>query len=107
MVETKRMLGLTSRGWRRGEAQDNGSIWWFTKAIAPGLDAVLRFDNGINVSSLEYSDVTQTLGIVDFGPDDPGWTAVRPNAIVLSELDPIIVSEVMRDLESLGEFEDA
>lgn len=104
-VDTKRLLGLTSRGWRRGDAQDNGNIWWFTKPIGPGLDAVLRFESGLIVGALEYTDPTQTLGIVDFGPGEPNWSSVRANAIRLSALDPIIVSEVIRDLESLGTAE--
>ena len=102
VVESKRILGLSSRGWRRGQAQDAGIVSWFSKQVGPEIDAVVYFEEGIGVDSLEYSDPTQTLTLVDFGPDEPGWWSARAQTIKLGELDPIVVSEVIRDIVSLG-----
>ncbi|MBP9085442.1 MAG: DUF4132 domain-containing protein [Kofleriaceae bacterium] len=101
VVETKKLLGLLSRGWRKGEAQDAGCIFEMYKMINPGLFASLPFAMGLNAGSMDYVDPTQTLGIVAFASSNPSWP-LRPNQILLTAIDDVTLSEVIRDIESLG-----
>jgi predicted DNA-binding WGR domain protein len=104
-VETKRVMALLTRGWRKGSAHDNGHVPYFYKPIAKGLDAGLQI-SGINVSSMEYTDAVQELGFIDFGDGEPAWGSVRAGAVPLAAIDPIVMSEVLRDVESLGQLPD-
>ncbi|AKV04754.1 Molybdate metabolism regulator [Labilithrix luteola] len=101
-VETKKVIGLQSRGWRRGSAHDNGTVPYFYKPITRDLNAGIQIENGIYVGSMDYTDPTQTLGIVDFGPGEPDWGRVRSNAVPIATIPAVVLSEVIRDLESLG-----
>ncbi len=101
VVETKKILGLLSRGWRKGTAQDAGCIFEVYKNIRPGLVAVLPFEMGLNAGGMEYVDPTQKLGIIDFAADEPNWST-RSNLFDLSTIDDVTLSEVIRDVESMG-----
>ncbi|WP_051796956.1 DUF4132 domain-containing protein [Catenuloplanes japonicus] len=48
---TGRVLGLESRGWRRGTAEDNGVQDWIERPIADGLTAAIMLDPGIAVGA--------------------------------------------------------
>jgi hypothetical protein len=98
-VDTSRVLGLLSRGWRKGAAEDGGLVNGIYKPITPDLAAFLDL-SGIDASSLADSDPVQELGLVTFGAGDPSWGIQSPAP--LGSVDPIVVSEVLRDLESLG-----
>ncbi len=105
VIETKRVMGLLTRGWRKGSAHDNGLVPYFYKPIAKGLNAGLQI-SGINVSSMEWTEKTQELGFVDFGDGEPYWDQVRHGAVELASIDPIVMSEMVRDVESLGQIPD-
>lgn len=97
-VPTGRVLGLVNKGWRRGQAQDGGGIWYFIKPL--GADKVIELDlePGIIVGLVnEYPE--QTLGEVKVGT--PGhWGDIKaPEAF--SALDAISASELIRDMEAL------
>jgi predicted DNA-binding WGR domain protein len=100
-IESKKLLGLLSRGWRKGAAQDAGGIYELTKTIRPDLVAVLPFMNGLNAGGMDYVDATQTLGPVQFGTSPPGWGQVT-SPLPIASLDDVILSEVLRDVSSLG-----
>lgn len=102
VVETKKVVGLQSRGWRRGSAHDNGTVPYFYKPITRDLNAGIQIENGIYIASMDYTDPTQTLGIVDFGSGEPYWGGVRPNAVEVKTIPAVVLSEVIRDLEALG-----
>ncbi|WP_137937957.1 DUF4132 domain-containing protein [Chitinivorax sp. B] len=97
VVPTGRVLGLSNKGWRRGDAQDGGSIWYFTKAVGKKM-VELNLDPGIIVGMVdEYPE--QTLQTVSTGHPN-GWGSVdTPEAF--NTLDSIAVSELIRDMESL------
>jgi hypothetical protein len=71
------------------------------KNIRPGLVAVLPFEMGLNAGGMEYVDPTQKLGIIDFAADEPNWST-RSNLFDLSTIDDVTLSEVIRDVESMG-----
>jgi len=82
-VPTGKVLGLESRGWRRGSAEDHG---WQTTIDRPVLDGTvwrLGLDPGI---------------VVDMPMMNPEQT-IRPSG--LASLDPITCSEILRDLHGL------
>ncbi len=105
VVETKKLLSLMSRGWRKGEAQDAGSIFEVYKPISADLIASLPFEMGLNAGGMEYVDATQTLGAIDFSPTEPSWGGARSDAVALSSIDEVVLSETIRDVEAMGTVE--
>ena len=104
VVETKKLLSLMSRGWRKGAAQDAGSIFEVYKPINSELIASLPFEMGLNAGGMDYVDPTQTLGEIDFSPTEPSWNR-RSDAVLLSTLDEVVLSETIRDIEAMGRVE--
>ncbi|KWF15380.1 WGR and DUF4132 domain-containing protein [Burkholderia ubonensis] len=99
-VPTGRVLGLVNKGWRRGEAQDAGCIWYFTKPLGAGKVIELSLDPGIIVGAVDmYPE--QALGALQTGSPS-NWGGVR-EPDVLSTLDEISASELIRDLEGMRE----
>jgi len=103
VVETKKVLGLSSRGWRKGPAHDAGWIYEVYKPIRSDLIASLPLEKGISAGGMDYVDPTQTLGKVDFAPSVPDWARSRSDAVPVDSIDEVLISEVMRDIESMGE----
>ncbi|WP_426340388.1 WGR and DUF4132 domain-containing protein [Pseudoduganella sp. S-14] len=98
VVPTGRVLGLVNKGWRRGQAQDAGGIWFFHKPLTRSRVIELTLDPGIIVGMVdEYPE--QTLQTVSVGSPS-SWGEIRA-AESLAILDPIATSELIRDLESL------
>ncbi|MDR3004307.1 MAG: DUF4132 domain-containing protein [Acidovorax sp.] len=97
-VPTGRVLGLVNKGWRRGQAQDGGGIWYFTKPLGQHKVIELYLDPGIIVGMVdEYPE--QELGDVHVGKPASWGEIDKPEAFTL--LDPISASELIRDLEAL------
>ena len=101
-VPTGKVLGLESRGWRRGEAQDGGVIGWFERWV-PGPEGevlvMLELDPGIIAgAATEWEE----QAIVHVAVANDGYLphgqrrASRPK---LGQLHPIVVSELIRDAE--------
>jgi len=97
-VPTGRVLGLANKGWRRGQAQDSGCIWYFSKPLGTSRVIELSLDPGIIVGMVdEYPE--QKLGQVQVGKPS-GWGDMQ-DAEALHLLDPISASELIRDMEGL------
>ncbi|XDF34541.1 DUF4132 domain-containing protein [Paracidovorax avenae] len=97
-VPTGRVLGLVNKGWRRGQAQDGGGIWYFTKPLGADRVIELHLDPGIIVGMVdEYPE--QELGDVQVGKPT-AWGEMQ-NAEPIGRLDPISASELVRDMEGL------
>ncbi len=89
---TGRVLSLTNRGWRRGEAQDAGIVGWMDRPLPGGLRAQLDLEPGIVTGDVAHFP-EQTLGAVAV------TRGGRP--VPLGELAPVVFSELVRDLASL------
>ncbi|WP_239141763.1 DUF4132 domain-containing protein [Actinoplanes campanulatus] len=89
-VPTGAVLGLERRGWRRERPIDNGVQVQITVSPVDGLEVVLDLDPGIVVGAVDVFP-EQTLGELGY----------RGRVAALGDLDPAVVSEVLRDLESL------
>ena len=97
-VPTGKVLGLVNKGWRRGQAQDGGGIWYFTKPLGAHKVIELHLDPGIIVGMVdEYPE--QTLGEVQVG-QPAAWGELR-NPQAFATLDDVAASELIRDLEAL------
>jgi len=98
VVPTGRVLGLVNKGWRRGQAQDGGGIWYFQKPLSSTKVIELTLDPGIIVGMVdEYPE--QTLQEITVGSPS-NWGEIGA-AESLAILDPIATSELIRDIESL------
>ena len=97
-VASTRVLGLASKGWRRGESIGGGMISSFQKPVDGSRMIELVFEPGIYAGMVsEYPE--QSLGAVTVGTLT-SWGGIQPGAS-LSTLDPIAASELIRDIESL------
>ncbi len=98
VVPTGRILGLVNKGWRRGEAQDGGGIWYFTKPLSRNVVIELSFEPGIIVGLVgEYPE--QKLHELHVGVQ-ANWGGMQ-DAKPFSTLDAIAASELIRDMEAL------
>ncbi|WNV84677.1 DUF4132 domain-containing protein [Umezawaea sp. Da 62-37] len=96
-VPVGKLLGLTNRGWRRGEPQDAGVECWITRPV-PGGTLVVNLDPGIAVGVVTMFE-EQRLTNVWLNDRGGDW---RPRGSrTFGELDPITASEVLADLSSL------
>ncbi|HYO58609.1 WGR and DUF4132 domain-containing protein [Archangium sp.] len=96
-VPTGKVLGLETRGWRRGPPQDAGVVGWMEKHLGPERMVELELDPGLYTGMLSESP-EQTLGtVVVRKPNTWGKEGTYP----LGTLDPILFSELVRDLEGL------
>ncbi|MEV6984166.1 DUF4132 domain-containing protein [Sphaerisporangium sp. NPDC051017] len=82
-VPTGAVIGLERRGWRRGEPQDAGWQSWIERDVPDGRTITIGLNPGIAIGYLEFAD-EQTL-----------------EGIALDGLDPITVSEILRDLREI------
>ena len=98
-LPTGKVLGLDSRGWRRGPPQDGGVVCWYEKHVQGGLTVSMDLDPGIFTGIISESP-EQTLGSITISKGGGGWYA-QDKALPLGDLPPIVFSELVRDLESL------
>jgi hypothetical protein len=87
-VPSGAVLGLESRGWRRGSMRDGGTQTSVTPSLAEALE--LELDPGIAVGAVDLFP-EQILGPLRF----------HRRSATFGDLDPVVVSEVIRDLEML------
>ncbi|HLU75780.1 MAG TPA: DUF4132 domain-containing protein [Nonomuraea sp.] len=81
-VPSRAVLGLERRGWRRGDPQDAGWQGWIEKDV-PGGTVTVGLDPGLIVGDPDFAE-EQTL-----------------TGVALDGLDPITVSEILRDLREI------
>jgi predicted DNA-binding WGR domain protein len=97
-VPTGKVLGLVNKGWRRGQTQDGGGIWYFTKPLGANQVIELRLDPGLVVGIVDHFP-EQTLGEVQVGQPSSSGDLQHPEPF--ATLDAIKASELIRDLEAL------
>lgn len=99
-VPTGKVLGLANVGWRRGPAQDSGCIWTYDKGVDTARTLELTFEPGIIVGMIdEYPE--QVLQEITLGrAQRSGWHRDGDLA-AFDALDPILASELIRDMERL------
>jgi hypothetical protein len=99
-VPVGKVLGLTKRGWERGNPEDNGVERWISKRLPGDRYLVVQLEEGIAVGMVEeFPD--QPLGEVwlDDGPGD--YRGFDPHPLRFGDLDAVTVSELLADLTQL------
>jgi hypothetical protein len=96
-----KLLGLTSRGWRRGEPMDAGVECWISRSLPGGRYLVISLDPGIPVGiPSDFSD--QTLEKVGLASrPDQFWMGRGEPTGTFADLDPVTASEILADLATL------
>jgi hypothetical protein len=98
-VPTVRLLGLTRRGWQRGEPQDAGVEQWITRPL-PGKGAVvINLNPGLAIGAHDTFP-EQTLEHIWITTSTDGDWYPRPGP-KFGELNPITASEILADLTEL------
>ncbi|MEU6589682.1 DUF4132 domain-containing protein [Streptomyces sp. NPDC046881] len=96
-VPVGKLLGLTKRGWERGEPQDAGVERWFHRRIDDDRYLVIGLDEGIAVGALDvFPDQTFENVWLDSLPGDYWHSRAYP--LRFGDLDPVIASEILADL---------
>ena len=95
-----KILGLTKKGWVRGEPQDAGVECWITRPFPDCAALVARLDPGIIIGLVdEFPEISFTS--VWYSPSGRGdWSAPK-DAPPTYDVDPITTSELLAELESL------
>ncbi|ACU36940.1 DUF4132 domain-containing protein [Actinosynnema mirum] len=101
-VETGRLLSLVRRGWERAEPQDAGVEPWMVKRLGPTRVLVLDLDPGLYVGAVSLISDKQRLAALTLErPASYYWNPQGKETPSLSTLDPVVLSELIADLESL------
>jgi hypothetical protein len=99
-VPVGKVLGLTSRGWDRGEPQDAGIECWISRRLPGDRYLVIDLDPGIAVGAVAALP-DQTLRTVALaGSPDRLWRGGGPTNS-FADLDPVTASEILADLTTL------
>ncbi|GAA3458187.1 DUF4132 domain-containing protein [Saccharothrix longispora] len=99
VVPVGRLLGLTKRGWERGQPQDAGVECWITRPLADGGSVVVNLDPGIAVGIPHEFPEQKLTDIWVTDASGPGW---RPRGgRTFGELDPVTASEVLAEFTAL------
>jgi hypothetical protein len=95
-IPTGKVLGLENRAWRRGPAQDAGWVWWYVKPFSEVLEFQLTINPGIGMGFVNEYPIQTVEGVsISRGAYNRG------NVPTFGSLDPILVSELIRDIEGL------
>ncbi|GAA0486528.1 hypothetical protein Ade02nite_10340 [Paractinoplanes deccanensis] len=97
-VPTTKLLGLERRGWRREAPQDGGVQGRFELAVAAGVEVAVEIDPGIAVGYIdEFPEQKITMVMLHNGTGNR-WHHDPHGQIALGTLDPVVASEIIRDL---------
>lgn len=96
VVPTGNVLKLEKSGWRRGEAQEAGCIFWMHWGCSAG-SFILPLDPGMIVGMPPLDDPEQRLGTITLTKD--GW---GEDELPLSQATKTLLSEVIRSLDVLS-----
>ncbi|MGH3240842.1 MAG: DUF4132 domain-containing protein, partial [Spirillospora sp.] len=99
-VPVGKVLGLTSRGWRRGEPMDAGVECWISRPVAPGRFLVIELDPGIAVGAPDLMPDQTLQAVALTSTPDALWSGADPVG-TFADLDTITASEVLTDLATL------
>lgn len=103
-VATGSVMGLVNRGWERGHAQDGGWVGDFTKPLGNSLCAVANLDPGTVVGDMSYEPSQKIPEITIHNVSESRWN--RGDPLPLSSLDPVMTSELLRDIDLLAPYQE-
>ena len=103
-VATGSVMGLVNRGWERGQAQDGGWVGDFIKPLGAGLCAVASLDPGTVVGDMSYEPKQRITEITVHNVTENRWN--WGDALPLASLDPVMTSELLRDIDLLAPYQE-
>jgi hypothetical protein len=92
-----KILSMEYKGWERGSPQDAGVVHAMYKPLGDGRWVELQLSEGLWVGMMSETP-EQNLGAIAVVNDRDAW---EKTAIRLDSVDPIEMSEVLRDLEMM------
>ncbi|NUP51210.1 MAG: DUF4132 domain-containing protein [Catenulispora sp.] len=102
-IPVGRLVGLTRRGWRRGEAWDNGVEVFLLRPLPGDRALIVNMEPGIGVGMVATSG-PQTLTDVWIARDGVAdWSPREGACDPFGTLDPVTASEILRDLTEVTE----
>ncbi|HWS39260.1 MAG TPA: DUF4132 domain-containing protein [Actinoplanes sp.] len=97
VVPTKKVLTLDRRGWIRHEAANAGISHGFDRPAGPGRVLTVHLDPGI-VGQVGYHEEQKLVALYLHDGGVSPWALTEGRSLPLSSLDPVIASEILRDL---------
>lgn len=99
------VYGLERLGWQRGIAMDGGSFDEHSKSFpAADLTAVVRYDGFVAMGCIDPTEwLTFEEASFVRGMRTPSGRDKPVNPLPLEEVDPIVISEVLADLQQLAD----
>jgi hypothetical protein len=100
-VPAAKLLGMERRGWHREAPQDAGIQGQLELSLDNGVHVVVEFSPGIAVGGFDYfpeqtlDDIWLRQGVTH------RWTRTAENHFDPNRLDPVSISEILRDLTDL------
>ncbi|WP_167978968.1 WGR and DUF4132 domain-containing protein [Lentzea indica] len=101
VVPVGKVLGLTKRGWVRGEPQDNGCEPWMTRPLPSGGALVACLDPGITVGMVDMFPEMKFSALWFSESGEGAWVPPRDGGPANIDVDPVTASELLSELESL------
>lgn len=99
-VPTGKVLGLTNRGWQRGDPQDGGVEGWIERPVPSGHTVIVNLEPGIAVGLVdEFPE--QKLESVWLSANGAAAYWDSKDGLLFGELDPVTASEVLTELTEL------
>lgn len=98
VVATGSVMGLINRGWERGAAQDAGWVGHFSKPIDDQYEVQIELDPGTVVGDVSYEPKQRIPNVML----RKSGTWDQQGLVKFDKLDPVIASEVLRDLELMA-----
>ncbi|GAA3909618.1 WGR and DUF4132 domain-containing protein [Actinoplanes auranticolor] len=99
-VPTGRVIGLERKGWRRETPQDGGVQGRIELVVGPGQEVIIDLDPGIAIGAMDIFP-EQTLKTIFVFDGTGGRWSPNPGRVPLGRLDPVVASEIIRDLTEL------
>jgi hypothetical protein len=96
-VATTKILTLDRRGWRRQEAVKAGIQPGFDRVAGPGQVLTVHLDPGI-VGQVGFEAEQKLVSVYLHDGSVGAWGLTDANTLPLGDLDPIVASEILRDL---------
>ncbi len=91
---------LEKLGWQRGIPEDGGVFYTHSKPFyGADVSAIVEYEQGVPVGYMEgWDDQNITKCFIIPGIYKPDWYAQHEKQIPLGDVDPVVISEVLNDL---------
>jgi hypothetical protein len=100
-VPTTALLGMEKRGWHREAPRDAGMQSRLERTIGDGMTVIAEFEPGIAAGGISYFPEQKLQEVWLQHGSAHRWSRGDNGRDALDQLDPVTVSEILRDLTDL------